>query len=288
MKKFIGFIFVILASFHSTCFAQIIKTNDTKVIEETFASIDQDTLVIFDVDDVLIVPKDQILQAQNRKYLEKLNQKLAQSVGKENVDIFYSIIFTQRDNGPVDVKINDIISQLQSKGVKVVALTNCFTGRFGKIESMEDWRYNELKKHGYHFDLSWQVLKPKIFTGLEKIGKGLSAKSSSMPVFKSGIVFTSAVSKGQALKAFLQYAGIAPKKIIFVDDKRKHLESVEEIAKSYNISFIGIEYTAASDIPASPLNEKRADLQYKVLEKENKWISDSEADALLTNSVKVK
>lgn len=284
MKKFIGFIFVILTCYYNTCFAQIIKTNDTKVIEETIASIDQDTLVIFDVDDVLIVPKDQILQAQNRKYLEKLNQKLEQSVGKENVDIFYSIIFTQRDNGPVDVKIKDIISQLQSKGVKVLALTNCFTGRFGKIESMEDWRYNELKKHGYHFDFSWQALKPKIFTGLEKIGKGLSAKSSSMPVFKSGIVFTSAASKGQALKAFLQYAGILPKKIIFVDDKRKHLESVEEIAKSHSIPFIGIEYTAASDIPASPLNEKRADLQYKVLEKEKKWISDSEADALLSET----
>ena len=102
-----------------------------------------------------------------------------------------------------------------------------------------------------------------------------------MPVFKSGIIFTSAVSKGQALRAFLHYTGISPKKIIFVDDKRTHLESVEEIATSDNISCTGIEYTAASDIPASPLNEKRADLQYKVLEKENKWISDSEADALL-------
>ena len=86
------------------------------------------------------------------------------------------------------------------------------------------------------------------------------------------------------VSVFLQYAGIAPKKIIFVDDKRKHLESVEEIAKSHDIPFIGIEYTAAGDIPASPLNEKRADLQYKVLEKEKKWISDSEADALLTHS----
>ena len=236
----------------------------------------------------MIIPKDQILQTQNRKYLEKLNQRLEQSVGKKNADIFYSIIFTQRDNGPVDIKMKDIISELQSKGIKVLALTNCFTGSFGNIESMEDWRYNELKKHGYHFDLSWRVLKPKVFTGLEKTGKGLSAKSSSMPVFKSGIVFTSAVFKGQALEAFLQYARIVPKKIIFVDDKRKHLESVEEIAKSHNIPFIGIEYTAVSNIPASPLSEKRANLQYEVLEKEKKWISDSEADALLTNLAKVK
>lgn len=248
----------------------------------------KETLVIFDVDDVLIIPKDQILQAQNRKRLEKLNQRLEESVGKENADIFYSIIFMQRDNGPVDIKMKDIISELQSKGIKVLALTNCFTGSFGDIESMEDWRYYELKKHGYHFDLSWRALKPKVFTGLEKIGKGLSAKSSSMPVFKSGIVFTNAVSKGQALKAFLQYAGIRPHKIIFVDDKRKHLKSVEELAKSHNIPFIGIEYTAASNIPTSSLNEKRADLQYKILEKAKKWISDSEADELISNPAKIK
>ena len=288
MKKILGFIFIILTCNYNTCFAEIIQTNDTKVIKKTLESIDTDTLVTFDIDDVLIIPKDQILQTKNRKYLEKLNQRLEQSVGKKNADIFYSIIFTQRDNGPVDVKMKDIISELQSKGIKVLALTNCFTGSFGNIESMEDWRYNELKKHGYHFDLSWRVLKPKVFTGLEKTGKGLSAKNSSMPVFKSGIVFTSAVSKGQALEAFLQYARIVPKKIIFVDDKRKHLESVEEIAKSHNIPFIGIEYTAVSNIPASPLREKRANLQYEVLEKEKKWISDSEADALLTNLVKVK
>ncbi|MEY3197119.1 MAG: hypothetical protein RLZZ59_487 [Pseudomonadota bacterium] len=275
MKKIISFIFIILASFHNTCFAQTIQTNDIKVIEKTLASIDQDTLVIFDIDDVLIAPKDQILQTQNKKHLEKLNQKLEESVGKKNADIFYSIIFTQRDNGPVDIKMKDIISHLQSKGIKALALTNCFTGRFGKIESMEDWRYNELKKHGYHFELSWQELQPKTFTEL--------AKNSPMPVFKNGIVFTSAASKGEALKEFLQHAGITPHKIIFIDDKIKHLESVAEIAKSYNIQYIGIEYTAARDISASPLNKKRADVQYEVLEKEKKWISDSEADALLIN-----
>ena len=64
-------------------------------------------------------------------------------------------------------------------------------------------------------------------------------------------------------------------KIIFIDDKRKHLESVKEIAKSQNISFMGVEYTAASAMHTEPVNEKRADLQYKILEKENKCISDS-------------
>ncbi len=283
MRKIIGFIFVILASFHSTCFAEIIHTNDIKVIEETLKSIDTDTLVIFDVNDVLIIPKDQILQAQNKKYLQKLNQRLEQSVGKENANIFYSIILMQSNDGPVDLKMKDIISELQSREIKVLALTNCFTGSFGNIKSMEDWRYDELKKHGYHFDLSWLALKPKVFTGLEKTGQKLPPNSRAMPTFKSGIVFTSGSSKGRAFKAFLEYARIMPKKIIFIDDKKKHIESVEEIAKSHNIPFIGIEYTAAKNLSISPLNEKHADLQYEILEKDKKWISDSEAAELLKN-----
>lgn len=72
MKKIIGFIFMILTCFYNTCFADIIQTNDTKIIEKTIASIDQDTLVIFDVD-VLIMPKDQILQSHHREYINKLD-----------------------------------------------------------------------------------------------------------------------------------------------------------------------------------------------------------------------
>jgi hypothetical protein len=148
---------------------------------------------------------------------------------------------------------------------------------------MEDWRYGELSKNGYHFDLSWPSLKAKTFEGLEK-GQSLSTKSHAMPVFVKGIVFTNTVSKGQALNAFLKYAQFTPKKIIFIDDKRKYLESVEEIASAHNIPFMGIEYTAAHDIQGEPLNEKRADLQYDVLKKEKKWISDIEADALICSA----
>ena len=76
MQKIIGFIFVILTSFHITCFAEIIQTNDIKVIEKTLASIDQDTLVIFDVDDVLMHADDQILKSKNADACKVLVKKL--------------------------------------------------------------------------------------------------------------------------------------------------------------------------------------------------------------------
>ena len=45
-----------------------------------------------------------------------------------------------------------------------------------------------------------------------------------------------------------------------------------------NIEFLGIEYTAAYDTKIEQFNAKRAKLQFEVLEKEHKWLSDQEAD----------
>jgi hypothetical protein len=84
--------------------------------------------------------------------------------------------------------------------------------------------------------------------------------------------------KGEVLKAFLDYAELSPKKIIFVDDKEKNLKSVEAFAREAKIPFIGFQYTAIVDRSKSLLNEKRAQLQFEVLEKEHKWLSDEEAD----------
>ncbi len=226
------------------------------------------------------MPKDQILKSTNRKYLDTLNKKLECSATPEAAKIFYSIIFRHRETGPVDPKMKEIINQLQDKGIKVLALTNCFTGPFGVISSMEDWRYRELSANGYHFDRSWPELADKVF---ENRNNELSAKTYSKPIFYKGIVFTSAVSKGEALSAFLSYACFNPKKIIFIDDKSKHLESVQNVALAHNIQFLGIRYMAAEHKQTDCLNKTRADLQYEILEKHKKWTSDFEANKILQN-----
>ncbi len=284
MKKFISFIFVIVACYYTTCFAEILKANDIKGIEETLASINQDTLVIFDVDDVLIMPKDQILQSHHRSYLHKLEKALAKQ--EKEVELFWGVILSQRQSILVDKRMPQILNELHSKGIKVLALTHAMTGKLGGIPSMKDWRYNELIHHGYDFEKSWQGVKENTFSGLEKSENRLSKDVSSPPMFFKGIIFTE-IDKGEALAAFLSHYKLKFKKIIFIDDKKKNLAAVERIASKLNIAFVGIEYTAAA-MPTEPLNQKRAQLQFKTLSKEKKWISDFEADALLANFSKVK
>lgn len=283
MNKYYTLLLVLLCM-SGYCSAETIKTINIEIIKKHVKDEDTDTLVVFDVDDVLMHPYDQILQMQNKAYLEGLQRELEKRIGSKNAETLYSIIFLERQNGPVDDRMRDLIINLQSKQISVLALTNCFTGTFGNIPSMEDWRLSELSRLGYHFEKSWSDVPPTVFSDLVPSGRDQSFGNSPLPMFKDGVVFTSAVSKGKALKAFLLHVRRLPKLIIFIDDKKKHLASVEKMAKSLGIRFIGIEYTAIAEAKAQSqaLNETRAQTQFKILEKEQEWLSDAKVDERLT------
>lgn len=151
MRKIINFIFITLTCFYNICFAEIIQTKDTKVVENVLTSIDTDTLVIFDVDDVLMYPEDQILRSENADACKELVKQLKQRVGKDKIQDITSIILLARKNKPVDPKMINLINTLQKNNIKVLALTNCATGKFGLIPNTENWRISELKSHGYYF-----------------------------------------------------------------------------------------------------------------------------------------
>ncbi len=255
--------------------ADITTTPTLAPIESAIQQADSETLVIFDVDDVLITAKDQILQPAHHKFAQKLEESLESRHSEEEAQKLWSIIWLARVDELVDPQMVSLIKEAQGKGLKVMALTNAWTGMFGNIPSIEDWRIKELESFGYTFKDSWGNLASKTFVTLKP------KDPKRFPVFKDGIVFTSNLPKGEVLKVFLEYASLSPKKIIFVDDKLKNLKSVEAICQKAGIKFSGFEYTAVADRPQSPLNEKRAQLQNDILEKEHKWLSDEEADIRL-------
>ncbi len=224
--------------------------------------------MVFDVDDVLITSIDEILKPQNKESLEELRHDLEKRYSKAELDELYSIIFQGRKKVPVHPDMIKLIAHLQSKGIKVLALTHCITGKFGNIESMEDWRIQEIEKLGYFFNKSWKDLEEKSFE--EKDGK--------QALFKKGVIFTNHLPKGEVLKAFLDYTHLRPKHILFIDDKKKNVQSVQEIARHLDIPYTGIEYKAVEYAKYVPLNKERAKFQFAILEKEHVWLSDEEAD----------
>ena len=139
------------------------------------------------------------------------------------------------------------------------------------MASMKDWRLSELKRLGYHFELSWNDTEQKVFEQLA------TEVAGTAPVFEQGVLLTNNVSKGSVLKAFLDYRQYKPNQIIFVDDRMDYVESVRDTATEASIPYFGIQFTAA-EVQKSDLCKERAALQFEVLFKERKWLSDEEAD----------
>ena len=252
----------------------IFETNEFSAIRDALSTSSQDSLVVFDVDEVLLTASDQVLR--HKKYFndEFSNQVAKNSLTESEIFNLISIFFSERKAKLVDVGFVDLIRDMQSKNIKTIALTNCSTGRIGKMPSMKDWRLNELNRLGYHFERSWKDTESKVFEHLA------TEIAGSAPVFEKGVLLTNGVSKGLVLKAFLDYQQYKPSKIIFIDDRMDYIESVREIARDASIPYLGIQFTAAENQMPN-LNEKRAAFQLEVLFKEKKWLSDEDASLLL-------
>lgn len=263
-----------------TVSSQIISTQSFEPIEAVLKDANKDTLVIFDVDDVLIMSTNQAFQRPtDENFLNEIFLDLKTRFGEEKTDLLESIILLQETVQLVDPKIVSLINTLQIKGVPIIGLTAMSTGAYGKIQSIEDWRIQKLESMGINLNRYWGNLKSKQFSdfNIKDLKDG--------PVFKAGILFSAKVPKGEALQAFLQYVKLKPSKIIFVDDLSKNVKSVQRFCNKAGIEFIGFEYLGAY-VRAEPVNKIRVHLQYEVLEKEHKWLSDKEADRRLNDSKK--
>jgi hypothetical protein len=180
----------------------------------------------------------------------------------------------------VNTHIPLLIQKLQKKGIKVMGLTNAWTGSFGYIENIEKWRVDVLASLDICFNLAFPDQKQIIFTHL-----GVK-DPQRFPVYSEGILFSANLPKGDILRSFLEYIHLKPKKIIFIDDKIENLKSVSAMCKKVSIDFTGFEYKEAFHNSAETLNKKRALLQFNILEKEHKWLNDNEADERLIKNFK--
>lgn len=98
-------------------------------------------------------------------------------------------------------------------------------------------------------------------------------------LFEKGVLYASHnLKKSEALEVFLKELPCMPSKIIFVDDKQKHVEDIESLAHKWALKFIGIRFNAA-DKRVSTYNPEVARLQWEMLPL---YLSDDEAKKRLS------
>jgi hypothetical protein len=89
------------------------------------------------------------------------------------------------------------------------------------------------------------------------------------------MILTISSDKGSALSEFLAYSKIKPKKIIFIDNKDKHLKSVEKVCQDQGIEFVGIEFNIP-DTSSKKINETVAQKQIQSLKDRFIWMADDQ------------
>lgn len=250
----------------------ISEINSFKQVEDYLKlndSLQEGTLLVLDIDDVLITPEDLICKSENKKAFERFIKPITDLPEKEQIK-FLSIILSGRKVKRVEHSTVEILKRLEEKGIKIIALTNGWTGEYGIISSLENLKLKELKNLGYDFSNTFIDLPSKKFTNFS------SKDPKRFPVYKKGVLWTCNLPKGEVLSEFLKYAKYKPKKIIFIDDKVKHLTSVEEYCKKNNIEFQGFQYKNLS-ANTSSIDEKIVKIQIDNLIKKKSWISDKMA-----------
>ena len=207
-------------------------------------SADQKTLIILDVDSTLIRPDSILLHPHVvRKHKEEL--KKVYSILTPNEKHVFNHCLIACPSVLVESAIVSVLQCLQKKKIPMIAMTNAKPGIFDDSgRRFHEVRLQQLQTVG--IDCPLHPFPDHVFeTGIPTYG--------DFPRLINGILYCCGLhnTKGDMLKAFLQEC--SPKgfpRVILLDDKRKHLESVASTLKESfpGIEFIGYHYKASDAI----------------------------------------
>ena len=258
--------------------ADYAKIESFKEISNELKNSDPTTLVVFDIDEVLITTEDHFIHPYaDGIFLLLVREAMADAkTSKEKMDVEekLSLSMLKPKRTLVEEEMPELIKDLKEKGVKVIALTSCPTGKFGIIPSVERWRIDHLDSLGINFSSSFPAIGRQFLTEIAAPGK-------SAPLYEEGVLFSKGHKKGEVLKAFLRQSKFRPSKVIFIDDLRENLDSVKGVLKALNIEFKGYQYVGATRFFKKKADSAMLNYQFTHLIKNGEWLSDIEVEKRL-------
>ena len=272
--------------------SDIKEINSIKEVAAIFNHASQDDLFVFDVDEVLLEPIDPAMQQRYRANpdFEKITYSFyvgfMEKQSQEYKDIFFSRLYLKKKYQPVEKVLIDNILALQKRNVKIVALTALPTGKYGLIEQLEEWRYQNLLTLGLDFsrsfeqqNISFDELLKSEYAAQLKAKKGKDPRPAG---FYKGIACAGRFSKGVVLKLFLERIGWKPARIFYFDDQRSNAESVTQEMKHLGVPCYAFVYNAATvGRSISDIDIEVARLQHELMKLRNDYVSYFEAKKII-------
>lgn len=234
--------------------------------------LDSQALLILDVDEVLITTEDHFGHPYAEKiFLQQIDEAFAAAKTeqeKKEIEEALSLSILSPKRVLVERETPQLIKNYQQQGVKVIALTCWPTGPFGLISNLEKWRIEHLDSLQISFSSAFPDLQRIVF-------EALLQKGEYLPLFEQGILFSPNYKKGIILKEFLRHLSWKPSRVIFVDDLKHNIESVETELSALQIPCQGFQYLGAQSYH-KPINEKLLQHQFKHLLLKREWLSDKD------------
>lgn len=269
MKKLLS---ILVFSFYFNAFAVIITTDEISIIKNILNNeADKNTLVILDCNDVLIESEDRILQADNKKIYQFYWNKHFNTLSEYNQRYHMVITKLETKYQLLDKDWPKLIRNLQNRDIKTILLTSAPVGKIGNFNAFEDIRFSSLLENGIDFSISWKNVYPFIFKELAVYKNGINR----CPIFKNGMLVTDGLEKGNLLYSFLiKNPQCKINKIIFIDNKMKHIYSIKDISEKIKAKYIGVNYSKSLTSKRQPVDIEIVKKQFEILLKRKKWITD--------------
>lgn len=242
MTKFLAVALLLLLTSTSFVNGKIVEAPHFK---DVVNYLSPSTLLVVDIDDTLLLPAQTLgtdvwfiyrlnqLKAQGNTPEAALDKALGEWEGIRNLTAIRI----------VEEGTDDILRDLQSKGVLVMGLTTQGLGLASRtVEQLKALKIN----------LSATAPSSEEIFFFNN-GHGV--------IFRRGILFTSGTKKGAALKTLLDQIGFKPERIVFINDKHTHLKDVEEDIQEAGIEFVGLRYSH-EDQRIAQFNKDVAEIQW--------------------------
>jgi hypothetical protein len=203
------------------------KIIETRHIEDVIPLIDHETWFLVDLDNCMFEGAQALGHAN--WFYDELQQRMQNGMSREEAirDAYPGWIKTQKACRvkPLETSFVPTLLKLQNEGVVVMGLTH-------RQPSVVDSTIRQVASLGFNF----------LTTAPSRECFSVPAKTQTL--YSHGILFVGDYNKkSDIFEPFLCMVNQQPKKIVFIDDKRKNVEELENLTR-YGIEYIGIHYTA--------------------------------------------
>lgn len=264
MKRFFLSIYLCVVTI---CYlhAEIIETKNFK---EIIPHIYPETLVILDIDDTLLIPVQTL--GTDAWFLSRLDHhfqiKKDRFLALDRALAEWEAIRHITNVKIVEEGTDDIINEMQKSNTVIMGLTT---------QGLALANRTVVQLKSLSIDLSRTA---------PSVHDCYFINGQNGVLYQQGVLFTAGTSKGEALTKFLDTINYHPKHVVFINDKKTHLQDVEKSLELRNMNFTGLRYSY-SDQRVANFCKEMAEIQWTHSTFDH-LLSDEEATALLNRNIK--